>query len=74
MKKIAAVVLATLFVASTLPAFAVEQPAKERNLFKIIESTLKPGEGKAKNKLRDPFQKMDCAKAVSKASCAEKTK
>ena len=58
MKKIAVLILAALFVASTLPAFAVEQPKKERNLYKIIKGTIKNGEAKPKNKLRNPLPKV----------------
>ena len=58
MKKIAALILAALFVASTLPAFAVEQPAKEKNLFKIIMDSCKPGKVKPKNELKNPLPKV----------------
>jgi len=55
MKRIAALILVVLFAASTIPAFAGEQPAKERNLFVIIKNSIKPGEGKPKNQLRNPL-------------------
>ena len=55
MKKIAVLILVALFVASTLPAFAVEQPAKEKNLFVIIKNSFKPWKPKPKNEIRNPL-------------------
>jgi len=51
-KRIAALIIAVLFVASTIPAFAAEGSAKSDNLFQIIGDTLKPGEVKEKNKIK----------------------
>jgi len=55
MKKIAILILAALFVASTVPAFAGEQPVKEKNLFVIIKDSFKPWKVKPKNELRNPL-------------------
>ena len=55
MKKIAVLILVALFVASTIPAFAGEQPAKERNLFVIIKDSFKPWKPKPKNEIRNPL-------------------
>lgn len=56
MKKMAAFVIAVLFAASTIPAFAAEQPARENNLFKIIaDSFKKPLNFKEKDKLKNPL-------------------
>ncbi|MCX5679699.1 MAG: hypothetical protein NTZ95_03465 [Candidatus Omnitrophica bacterium] len=55
MKKIAVFILAALFVASTIPAFAGEQPKKERNLFVIIKNSIKPWKVKPKNELKNPL-------------------
>jgi hypothetical protein len=52
MKKIGVLIVMAFFVISAMPVLAAEQAPKERNLIKIIESTLKPGPGKEKNKLR----------------------
>ncbi len=75
MKKLAVLILAALFVASTIPASAGEQPKKERDLFKIIEGTLKPGEGKPKNKLKNPLPTVTCFQnAADKIECSGKAK
>ena len=58
MKKIAVLILAALFVASTVPAFAGEQPQKERNLFVIIKDTFKPWKVKPKNEIKNPLPKV----------------
>lgn len=55
MKKIAVLILVTLFVLSTVPAFAGGEPKKEKNLFQIIMDSCKPGEVKPKNQLRNPL-------------------
>ncbi len=75
MKKMIALILAALFVASTMPAFAGEQVEKERNLFKIIKGTLTPGEGKEKNKLRNPLPTVTCFQnAANRIECSGKAK
>ena len=58
MKKVAALILVTLFVASTLPAFAGTEPVKEKNLFQIIMDSCKPGTVKPKNQIRNPLPKV----------------
>ena len=55
MKKVAVLILAALFVASTIPAFAGEQVVKEKNLFTIIKDSFKPWKVKPKNELRNPL-------------------
>ena len=55
MKKVAVLILVALFVASTIPAFAGEQPVKEKNLFTIIKDSFKPWKPKPKNELRNPL-------------------
>ena len=55
MKKIVILVLAALIVASTVPAFAGTETAKERNLFVIIKDSFKPWKVKPKNELRNPL-------------------
>lgn len=55
MKKVVVLILAVLFVASTLPAFAAEQPAKEKNLFVIIKDSFKPWKPQPKNEIKNPL-------------------
>ena len=52
MKRILALVVVVFFAASATVAFA-EVEKKEQNLFKIINSTIKPGTVKEKNKLKN---------------------
>ena len=58
MKKIAVLVLAALFVASTIPAFAGAETAKEKNLFIIVKNSFKPWKVKPKNELKNPLPKV----------------
>lgn len=55
MKRIAALLIAVLFAVSAVPAFAGQHTEKEKNLFCIIMDTLKPGEVREKNKLKNPL-------------------
>jgi hypothetical protein len=55
MKKVAVLILAALFVASTLPAFAVTEPAKEKNLCTIVKNSFKPWKVKPKNEVKNPL-------------------
>lgn len=55
MKKIAVLILVALFVASTVPAFAQAEQAKERNLCTIIMDSFKPWKPKPKNEIRNPL-------------------
>ena len=57
MKKIAVLILAALFVASTVPVFAGTAPVKEkeRNLFVIIKNSFTPWKPQPKNELRNPL-------------------
>ena len=55
MKKMVMFILAALIVASTIPAFAGTETAKERNLFVIIKDSFKPWKVQPKNELRNPL-------------------
>ena len=63
MKRIMALIIVVLFVASIIPAFA-EQPQKEKNLIKIIQKD-KAGAGKEKNMWKNPAPKVDCFQNAS---------
>jgi CDP-diacylglycerol pyrophosphatase len=59
MKRIAALAVAVLFAAGAVPAFAQQaSQEKEENLIKIVSDTIKPGQVREKNKLRNPLPKV----------------
>ena len=70
MKRIIALSAVVAFVLVAVSSYA-EEAKKDRNLITIVQSTLKPGPGKEKNKLRDPFAKVTTS---DKACCASKAK
>ena len=77
MRRILALVVVVFFAASVTVAFA-EAEKKERNLIKIIQSTIKPGTVKEKNKLKNPLQKVtvfqSTADDIKKCASTDKAK
>lgn len=70
MKRIAGVMVVAAFLAATvIPAFASDeaQPAKERNLFKIIKNSISWGPVKEKNRIKNPAPVMTGFQTLSNA-------
>lgn len=59
MKRFMVFVVAVFLVSAAVPAFAQKQQKEtEENLFKIIASSVKPGQVRERNKIKNPLPKV----------------